>query len=226
MKYKINASILSANFSFLKQEINDVLEAGADNIHFDVMDNHFVPNLTFGPIVLKSLRESQVNAKIDVHLMVNKIGTLIKDFAISGASSIVFHPQPFNDVTDKINLIKSYGVEAGLVVNPDVALNIIYPYIDKIDRILIMGVNPGFGGQKFIDSVYEKIISLSQFLEEENKDVLIEVDGGINVSNISKVAACGAKAFVLGSAIFETKDYKESIKKIQTKLLLKDLIRH
>lgn len=220
MSYQINPSILSANFAHLGKDVKEILKSGADRIHFDVMDNHYVPNLSFGPMVLESLRKDGINAKIDVHLMVDPVDSLINRFAEVGASSISFHPEASKDVDKSLSLIRSYGIESGLVLNPATPITLCEYVINQIDRLLIMTVNPGFSGQKFISHMYNKIKKISEWIKIHNKKILIEVDGGIKIDNISKIASCGAKAFVLGSALFDnSNNYKNVIDTIRKKLL-------
>ncbi|RUS69665.1 hypothetical protein EGW08_022570, partial [Elysia chlorotica] len=209
--FQINPSILSADLARLGDDVKDVLNAGADNVHFDVMDNHYVPNLTFGPMVLKALRDYGITAGMDVHLMVKPVDTLIESFAKAGATSIVFHPMASEHVDRSLQLIQSFGIQAGLAINPAEDLSCLKYVMNRLDRVLLMSVNPGFGGQKFIDSTFDKTIELSKMIKEYNKDILIEIDGGVNPENITKIAECGADAFVAGSAIFNSNDYKSVI---------------
>ncbi|QJC34223.1 ribulose-phosphate 3-epimerase [Enterobacteriaceae endosymbiont of Donacia cinerea] len=213
----IAASILSANFTYLGKEIEDVLKAGVDIIHFDVMDNHYVPNLTIGPLVLRSLRENGIKCLIDVHLMTKNIDNLIIDFIKSGASSIIIHPESSYHLDKSISLIKNYGCKAGLALNPSTSLNCLEYLIHKLDLILVMSVNPGFEGQKFLNHIYEKIFQIKKIINKKN--ILLEVDGGININNIKKIAISGANVFVIGSAIFKNKmPYYKTIKNIRLKL--------
>ncbi len=214
----IAPSILSADFANLGREVNDVLSAGADWIHFDVMDNHFVPNLTIGPMVCKSLRENQIDCPIDVHLMVEPVDDLIRMFADSGATSITFHPEASEDTEKSLQLIKDLGCKAGLVLNPDVALDKLNPYFEDLYMVLLMSVFPGFGGQEFIPETISKISSLRKIIDEKNRDIRIEVDGGIKESNISKVAKAGADTFVAGSAIFNNPSYIDAIQNLKDNL--------
>lgn len=214
----IAPSILSADFANLGREVNDVLSAGADWIHFDVMDNHFVPNLTIGPMVCKSLRENRIDCPIDVHLMVEPVDDLIKMFADSGATSITFHPEASEDTEKSLQLIKDLGCKAGLVLNPDVALDKLNPYFEDLYMVLLMSVFPGFGGQDFIPETISKISSLRKIIDEKNRDIRIEVDGGIKESNISKVAKAGADTFVAGSAIFNKPSYIDAIQNLKDNL--------
>tara|TARA_E500000178_G_scaffold282712_1_gene283379 strand:- start:1301 stop:1969 length:669 start_codon:yes stop_codon:yes gene_type:complete len=208
----IAPSILSADFSRLGEEVNDVLDAGADWIHFDVMDNHFVPNLTVGPMVCKSLRDNGVSCPIDVHLMVQPVDDLIKMFADSGASSITFHPEASKDPEKSLSLIEDLGCKPGLVLNPDISLDVINPYLASLYMVLLMSVFPGFGGQKFIPEVLDKIKNLRTLIDDKSIDTRLEIDGGVNSDNISEISEAGADTFVAGSAIFNVKNYSDAIK--------------
>lgn len=210
-KPAIAPSILSADFARLGEEAVAVLEAGADMIHFDVMDNHYVPNLTIGPLVCRALRQYGIKAPIDVHLMVQPVDSLITLFGQAGASIITFHPEASLHVDRSLQLIKSLGCKAGLVFNPATPLSIL-PYVaDKVDMILLMSVNPGFGGQQFISSVLEKIREARDWIDNHNPTIRLEVDGGIKIDNIAEIAKAGADVFVAGSAIFESQDYQKTI---------------
>ena len=207
-------SILSANFAKLGDEINDVLKAGAHRSHIDVMDNHYVPNLSFGPLVCQSLRDSGINASFDVHLMVEPVDDLIKKFIDVGVDCIVFHPEASKHVHRSLNLIKSAGISAGLVLNPATSLNCLDHVWDEIDRILLMSVNPGFGGQKFIPEVLNKVKTLRKLIDQKNKVIRLEIDGGMNLENIREISQAGADTFVMGNAIYKTQDYAKTISEI------------
>lgn len=209
--YIIAPSILSADFAKLGEEVDNVLAAGADWVHFDVMDNHFVPNLTIGPLVCEALRNHGVTAPIDVHLMVEPVDRLIPDFAKAGATMITFHPESSKHVDRTIQLIKAEGCQAGLVLNPSTPLSVLDWVIDQLDMILLMSVNPGFGGQSFIPHVKDKIAATRKLIDERGLDIRLEVDGGVKVNNIGELAALGADAFVAGSAIFNEDDYVKVI---------------
>ena len=211
----IAPSILSADFSKLGDEVNEVLSAGAEWIHFDVMDNHFVPNLTVGPMVCESLRKSGVNCPIDVHLMVDPVDNLIKMFADAGATSITFHPEASKNIEKSIQLIKDLGCKPGLVLNPDISLNVLKPYLEELYMVLLMSVFPGFGGQEFIPETISKISNLRKIIDEKQIDIRLEVDGGIKESNIFDVASAGADTFVAGSAIFNKPNYIDAIQNLK-----------
>lgn len=214
----IAASILSANFAKLGQEVEDVLEAGADAIHFDVMDNHYVPNLTVGPIVCQALKDHGIQAPIDVHLMVEPVDSLIEPFAQAGASYISFHPEATRHVDRTVSLIQSFGVKAGLALNPATPLSYLHYLMDKIDMILLMTVNPGFGGQPFIPEMLEKIREARFLINKHGRPIRLEVDGGINPKNVKGIAQKGADTFVAGSAIFKSNNYAETISAMRQKI--------
>ena len=216
--YLIAPSILSANFAKLGEEVDNVLAAGADIVHFDVMDNHYVPNLTIGPMVCKALREHGVTAPIDVHLMVSPVDALITDFAKAGASYITFHPDASTHVDRSLQMIRDAGCKSGLVLNPAMGLEPLKYVMDKLDMILLMSVNPGFGGQKFIPSTIDKVREVRALIDASGFDIRLEVDGGISASNIAEIAAAGADTFVAGSAIFNQPDYKAVIDDMRAQL--------
>ncbi len=218
--FKIAPSILSADFARLGEEVEAVLAAGADIVHFDVMDNHYVPNLTIGPMVCKALRDYGITAPIDVHLMVSPVDQLIGDFAEAGASIITFHPEASNHVDRSLQLIKNAGCKAGLVFNPATPLDALSYVMDKLDMILLMSVNPGFGGQSFIPSTLSKLAEARELIDSVDRDIRLEVDGGVTTANIREIAKAGADTFVAGSAIFNTDDYKAVIDKMREELAL------
>lgn len=207
----IAPSILSADFARLGEETQAVLDAGADWVHFDVMDNHYVPNLTIGPLVLKALRNYGITAPIDVHLMVKPVDRIIGDFAEAGASIITFHPEASEHVDRSLALIKEQGCQAGLVLNPATPVHVLEHVMDKLDVILLMSVNPGFGGQSFIPSTLDKLKTVRRLIEKSGRDIRLEVDGGVKVENIGTIAQAGADTFVAGSAIFNTTNYAKTI---------------
>ncbi|MCK4870793.1 MAG: ribulose-phosphate 3-epimerase [Gammaproteobacteria bacterium] len=218
MEYQIAASILSADFARLGEEVERVISSGADLIHFDVMDNHYVPNLTVGPLVVKALRKHGITAPIDVHLMTKPVDRLIEDFAEAGANYISFHPEASQHIDRSIQLIKDFGCKAGLAFNPATPLNHLDYIIDKLDYILIMSVNPGFGGQNFIPGTLEKIKQARKIINKHNKNILLEVDGGVKIDNIRDIAKHGANLFVAGSAIFHSNDYSGTISAMRDQL--------
>ena len=214
----IAPSILSANFAKLGEEVDNVLNAGADIVHFDVMDNHYVPNLTIGPLVCEALRNHGVTAPIDVHLMVKPVDRIIPDFASAGASYITFHPEASEHIDRTISLIKESGCKAGLVFNPATPLNHLDHVIDQLDMVLLMSVNPGFGGQSFIPATLEKLRVVRDLIDSRNLRTRLEIDGGVKIENIKEIASAGADTFVAGSAIFNTDDYKKTIDKMRSEL--------
>ena len=217
MKHRIAPSILSADFSRLGEEVRAVAAAGADMIHFDVMDNHYVPNLTVGPLVCAALRP-HVKLPLDVHLMVKPVDRLVADFAKAGADIISFHPEASEHVDRTIGLIREHGCKAGLVLNPATPLSHLDHTLEKLDLVLLMSVNPGFGGQQFIASVLPKIAEARKRIAATGRDIWLEVDGGIKIDNIAQVAKAGADTFVAGSAIFGSKDYAATIKDMRSRL--------
>jgi ribulose-phosphate 3-epimerase len=208
----IAASILSADFARLGDEVDAVLQAGADLIHFDVMDNHYVPNLTVGPVVCEALRRHEPNVLLDVHLMVRPVDRIVPDFASAGASYISFHPEGTDHIDRTIDLIREHGCRPGLVFNPATPLDFLDYTLDKLDMVLIMSVNPGFGGQKFIPSALRKLAAARQRIDALGKQIRLEIDGGVKVDNIAEIARAGADTFVAGSAIFGSGDYGQTIR--------------
>ena len=218
MKPLIAPSILSADFARLGDEVNAVLDAGADIVHFDVMDNHFVPNLTIGPLICSALRGHGVEAPIDVHLMVDPVDRIIADFAEAGATYITFHPEASRHVDRSLALVHEHGCKAGLVFNPATPLDWLEYVIDKLDMILVMSVNPGFGGQTFIPSALDKLRQARKIIDASGRPIRLEVDGGVKVDNIGSIAAAGADTFVAGSAIFGSKDYAATIAAMRSEI--------
>jgi len=218
VKPLIAPSILSADFARLGEDVSAVLDAGADLVHFDVMDNHFVPNLTVGPMICQALRDYGIKAPIDVHLMVEPVDRLIPDFAAAGADYISFHPEASRHVDRTLALIRDAGAKAGLVFNPATPLDWLDHVLDKVDMVLIMSVNPGFGGQTFIPASLEKLRLARERIDASGRDIRLEVDGGVKVDNIGEIAAAGADTFVAGSAIFGSKDYAATIAAMKSEI--------
>ncbi|KZN31980.1 ribulose-phosphate 3-epimerase [Pseudoalteromonas luteoviolacea S2607] len=216
--FLIAPSILSADFARLGSDVERVLNAGADVVHFDVMDNHYVPNLTFGPMICEALRGYGITAPIDVHLMIKPVDSLIPSFAKAGADIITFHPEASEHVDRSLALIKEHGCEAGLVLNPATPLHYLDYVMDKVDQILLMSVNPGFGGQSFIPSTLDKLKQVRERIDASGRKIRLEVDGGVKVENIAEIAAAGADMFVAGSAIFNQPDYKTVIDAMRQEL--------
>jgi len=216
--FLIAPSILAADFARLGEEVEAVLEAGADIVHFDVMDNHYVPNLTIGPMVCKALRDYGVSAPIDVHLMVQPVDDLIRMFADAGATYITFHPEASQHIDRSLQLVREMGCKAGLVLNPATGVEQVQWVMDKMDMLLLMSVNPGFGGQKFIPSTLDKLVQARQLIDSSGYDIRLEVDGGVGVGNIAEIAAAGADTFVAGSAIFSQPNYADVIEKMREQL--------
>jgi ribulose-phosphate 3-epimerase len=211
----IAPSILSANFARLGEEVDNVLRAGADWVHFDVMDNHYVPNLTIGPLVCEALRKHGVTAPIDVHLMIEPVDRIVPDFAKAGASMITFHPEASRHVHRTIQLIKSHGCQAGVVLNPATPIEVLDYVIEELDMVLVMSVNPGFGGQAFIPSALDKLRRIRERIDRTGKKIRLEIDGGVKPDNIAEIAAAGADTFVAGSAIFGQPDYADVVRRMK-----------
>ncbi|MDV3253832.1 MAG: ribulose-phosphate 3-epimerase [Lysobacter sp.] len=211
----IAPSILSADFARLGEEVDNVLRAGADWVHFDVMDNHYVPNLTIGPLVCEALRKHGVTAPIDVHLMVEPVDRIVPDFAKAGASLISFHPEASRHVHRTVQLIRSHGCKAGLVLNPGTPVEVLDYVLDELDMVLLMSVNPGFGGQAFIPSTLDKLRRVRERIDASGRPIRLEIDGGVKVDNIGEIAAAGADTFVAGSAIFNAGDYADVVSRMK-----------
>ena len=214
----IAASILSANFAKLGEDVDAVLKAGADWVHFDVMDNHYVPNLTIGPLICEALRKHGVTAPIDVHLMVKPVDRIVPDFAKAGATLISFHPEASEHVHRTIQLIKSTGCQAGLVLNPATPIDVLDYVLEELDLVLLMSVNPGFGGQSFIPSALTKLKQVREMIDRTGKNIRLEIDGGVKVDNIAQIAAAGADTFVAGSAIFNAPEYEQVIGQMRAEI--------
>lgn len=218
MNYIIAASILSADFARLGEEVNEVLKAGADMVHFDVMDNHYVPNLTIGPMVCRALRNHGITAPIDVHLMVKPVDRMIGDFIDAGATYITFHPESSEHIDRSLQLIAEGGCKSGLVLNPSTSLSCLDYVLEKIDMLLLMSINPGFAGQSFIPATLKKLERARQLIDASGREIRLEIDGGVKIDNIAAIAAAGADSFVAGSAIFESPNYQDTIAKMRQQL--------
>ena len=218
MENWIAPSILSADFARLGEEVDNVLAAGADIVHFDVMDNHYVPNLTIGPLVCEALRNHGVKAPIDVHLMVTPVDQLIVDFAKAGASYITFHPEASQHIDRSLQLVRDSGCKSGLVFNPATPLHYLEYLLDKVDMVLLMSVNPGFGGQAFIESTLDKLVAARKIIDDSGLPIRLEIDGGVKIDNIKKIKAAGADTFVAGSAIFNSQDYQSTISAMRAEI--------
>ncbi len=216
--FLIAPSILSADFARLGEEVQAVIDAGADVVHFDVMDNHYVPNLTFGAMICQALKDYGIKAPIDVHLMVSPVDRMIEEFLKAGADIITFHPEASDHIDRSLQLIKDGGAKCGLVFNPATPLHYLDYTLDKVDQILLMSVNPGFGGQKFIDGTLDKLTAVRKLIDDSGRDIRLEVDGGVNVANIRAIAEAGADMFVAGSAIFNQPDYQTVIDAMRAEL--------
>jgi len=222
MDYQIAPSILSADFARLGEEVDAVLEAGADLIHFDVMDNHYVPNLTIGPMICKALRDYGIKAPIDVHLMVKPVDRIIGDFIEAGASFITFHPEASEHIDRSLELVRSGGCRAGLVFNPTTSLSYLDYVTEIVDMVLLMSINPGFGGQTFIPGTLKKLRQARQIIDDSGREIKLEIDGGVKIDNIAEIARAGADTFVAGSAIYGSGNYKKTIAELRAQLAMAD----